>query len=194
MSIRHIANSILPTRFGEFEIHAFIDENNKEHVALVKNSGEQAPAVRIHSKCFTGDTLASMRCDCRDQLEASLEYISKHGGIFIYLDQEGRGIGLTNKIKAYALQDAGLDTVEANYNLGFEDDLREYKIAADILSYLGAKKIKLLTNNPKKMKNLEMNGIEVIGRIPVSIKPNKFNKVYMETKKEKLEHLIETDD
>ena len=192
MTVRHIATSILPTKFGEFVIHAFVDGEKKEHIALIKHKRtgkNDAVAVRIHSKCLTGDTLASMRCDCRDQLESSLNYINKNGGIVVYLDQEGRGIGLSNKIKAYALQDAGLDTIEANYNLGFDGDLRDYKNAADILKYLGVNRINLLTNNPKKIKNLETNGIEIVTRIPIMIKPNKFNKRYMKTKKDKMRHL-----
>ena len=192
MSIKHIANSVLPTRFGEFVIHAFVDEDKKEHIVLVKDKkGLVTPAVRLHSKCFTGDTLGSMKCDCRDQLEMAMRYISDKGGILIYLDQEGRGIGLANKIKAYSLQDAGFDTVEANYNLGFEDDLRDYKTAAEILKYFGAARIRIITNNPRKIKNLEGNGIEIAERIPLKTKSNKFNKGYMKTKKEKLKHLIE---
>jgi len=153
-------------------------------------SGESEEVnVRIHSKCLTGDTFCSLRCDCRAQLEASLELIGKEGGILIYLDQEGRGIGLSNKIKAYALQEHGRDTVDANIELGFDADLRDYGVARSILNFLRIKKIKLITNNPNKMKELEGDGIEIIERIPLNTEPNKFNKHYLETKKKKMGHL-----
>ena len=203
-----IAESFLPTKFGDFKLMAFKCEGS-EHLALVKGeldeieiskggcarnrrflALENIANVRVHSKCLTGDTFASKRCDCREQLEASLKYISDKGGVLIYLDQEGRGIGLANKIKAYALQDTGYDTVEANKQLGFEDDHRDFKVAAEILHFLKIKKIKLLTNNPDKMRGLEDNGISV-ERIPLIIKPNKHNRKYIETKKNKMNHLIE---
>lgn len=184
-----IAESILPTKFGEFKLLAFKCEGG-EHLALVKGELGEIVNVRVHSKCLTGDTFCSLRCDCHEQLETSLKYISDKSGVLIYLDQEGRGIGLINKIKAYALQDAGYDTVEANKQLGFEDDHRDFKIAAEILHYLRIKKIRLLTNNPEKMKGLEDNGITV-ERIPLIIKPNKHNKRYMDTKKNKMNHLID---
>ncbi|MBS3067419.1 GTP cyclohydrolase II [Candidatus Micrarchaeota archaeon] len=184
-----IAESFLPTKFGEFKILAFKCADG-EHIALVKGEIGDRVNVRVHSKCLTGDTFCSMRCDCHEQLEASLKYISENGGVLIYLDQEGRGIGLANKIKAYALQDTGYDTVEANKKLGFENDHRDFKIAAEILHYLEIKKIRLLTNNPEKMKGLEDNGITV-ERIPLIIKPNKHNKKYLETKAKKMNHMIE---
>lgn len=192
MSITFFSKAKLPTRFGDFEVHLFQESNGKEHLVLAKGKLDRNNAVnvRVHSKCLTGDTFASLRCDCRDQFELSLAYIAKYDGVLIYLDQEGRGIGLSNKIKAYALQDNGLDTVEANRQLGFEDDQRNFKVAADILHYFGLKRIKLITNNPKKMVGLEDNGIKV-ERIPLIIKPNKHNKKYMETKKKKLNHILD---
>ena len=192
MKTKLVANSILPTRFGTFTIYAFIDSGGKEHVALAKGKIKKKAAVpvRVHSRCLTGDTLASMRCDCRDQLEMAMKYVNRHGGIIVYLDQEGRGIGLNNKIKAYALQDAGMDTVEANYNLGFEEELRDYCVAAEILKILGVKTIKLLTNNPAKIIDLEHHGVKIAERIPLITKPNRYNRKYMETKRKKMNHLI----
>ncbi len=183
------AQAKLPTRFGDFEVYAFVD-NGREHIALVHGNISGSVNVRIHSKCLTGDTFASLRCDCRDQLERSLNYISKNGGILIYLDQEGRGIGLANKIKAYSLQDKGSDTVEANNQLGFDDDLRDYGAAATILKSLGVTTVALLTNNPDKTKSLESHGIAVSRRIPLVVKANPHNKGYIETKKSKMNHLI----
>jgi 3,4-dihydroxy 2-butanone 4-phosphate synthase/GTP cyclohydrolase II len=147
--------------------------------------------VRIHSQCFTGDTLFSLRCDCGEQLEKSMEIISKHGsGILIYLSQEGRGIGLANKIKAYQLQDQGLDTVEANHALGFSSDGRNYQMAANILKDLGVTKIMLITNNPDKIEQLKNNGITIVKRIPLKITANTVNKGYLLTKKQKMGHLL----
>ena len=147
--------------------------------------------VRIHSECLTGDALGSLRFDCRDQLEYSLTYLgTKDTGILLYMRQEGRGIGLGNKIKAYQLQDTGLDTVEANMHLGFDDDLRDYATAAEILKMLNVRSIVLMTNNPAKLKNLKENGITITGRIPVVVKPNKHNTNYLNTKKQKMNHLI----
>ncbi|MEK6981882.1 MAG: GTP cyclohydrolase II [Candidatus Micrarchaeota archaeon] len=189
------ATSTLPTRSGEFIIKVFSDSSKKEHVVLVKGEikSDQTINVRIHSKCFTGDTLTSLRCDCREQLEFSMEYIQKNCGILIYLDQEGRGIGLSNKIKAYALQDKGRDTVQANQDLGFGADLRDYNVAVQILSTLGIKQINILTNNPEKLSGLENHGIKIVKRIPINIEPNKYNKKYLETKKNKMGHLSEQD-
>lgn len=186
------ATSKLPTRFGRFIIKVFVDTDKKEHVALIKGElkKNRITNVRLHSKCFTGDTLTSLRCDCREQLEFAMKYINKHHGIVLYLDQEGRGIGLANKVKAYALQDGGLDTVEANEKLGFAYDLRDFRVAASILKMLGVNSVNLLTNNPGKIKGLEENGIKIETRIAVQIKPNKFNKKYLETKRKKLGHLI----
>lgn len=191
--IEHIAEAFFPSRFGKFIIHAFREED-KTHVALVRCSSHKHPKavpVRIHSRCLTGDTLTSLRCDCRNQLEGALKYLEKKRcGVFIYLDQEGRGIGLGNKIKAYALQDKGLDTVEANVHLGFDEDIRDYAAAAEILKYFGINKIALLTNNPKKIEDLEKNGIEIAKRIPLVMKPTKYNRRYLKTKKEKMRHII----
>jgi len=189
--MKHVADADFPTKFGKFRIHAFVDEKGGEHVALVKGDVSDSVVVRVHSKCLTGDTFYSLRCDCRQQLEKALEAVGKEeNAIFIYLDQEGRGIGLANKIKAYSLQDEGKDTVDANLELGFCDDLRNYSTAAGILSYFKIKKIKLLTNNPRKIKGLEENGIEIIERIPLVIEPNGHNKDYLETKRKKLDHMI----
>lgn len=189
--MKHIAKALLPTQFGAFTVHAFVDGKGKEHLALVKcvHPKHTAVPVRVHSKCLTGDTLMSKRCDCRDQLEAAIKYIAKKKcGILIYLDQEGRGIGLANKISAYALQDQGMDTVEANIKLGFKDDMRDFSIAAKILEYFQIKEISLLTNNPNKIAVLEENGIKVVERIPLIMKTNKYNEKYIKTKKEKLGH------
>lgn len=187
--IKFVATAILPTCFGKFNIYAFVDKDGKEHTALVKGNLRQPIAVRIHSKCFTGDTLCSLRCDCKAQLEESLRIISRSGGMLIYLDQEGRGIGLPNKIKAYALQENGKDTVEANIALGFAPDLRDYSAAVEILEFFNIEKIKLITNNPEKLDGLGENGINVVERIPLKIKPNRFNKEYLKTKKKKMGHL-----
>jgi GTP cyclohydrolase II len=147
--------------------------------------------VRIHSRCLTGDALTSKRCDCRAQLETSMRYLETHKcGMLIYLDQEGRGIGLANKIKAYALQDQGMDTVEANLKLGFDEDQRDFTIATDILKYFGVKEIELLTNNPNKVRVVGWHGIKVVRRIPLVIKPTKYNAKYLETKKKKMNHLL----
>jgi GTP cyclohydrolase II len=185
--IEFIAKSKIPTKFGDFEIYAF-KEGNDEHIVLSNKEPKNEMLVRVHSKCFTGDTLGSLRCDCREQLEASMAQIGKEGGMLIYLDQEGRGIGLANKIKAYSLQDKGMDTVDANKQLGFHDDDRNYKVAAKIIEYFKIRKIKLLTNNPNKMRGIEENGITV-ERIPLNILPNKHNEKYLKTKREKLDHL-----
>ena len=191
--MKKIADAFFPTRYGKFTIHAFVDEDGGEHIALTRctHAGHDEVPVRVHSRCLTGDTLTSKRCDCHDQLEASLRYLErKKCGMLIYLDQEGRGIGLSNKIKAYALQDKGMDTVEANVHLGFGEDSRDYGAAADILKFFGVKKIALLTNNPKKIQDLERHGIKVVKRIPLVTKPNKYNKKYLETKKEKMNHFL----
>ncbi len=192
--IKHIGEADFPTRHGNFRIHSFVDSKHREHVALVTkelplNMGEVP--VRIHSQCLTGDTLGSLRCDCGNQLERAMEYIAKKGmGVLIYLDQEGRGIGLANKIKCYQLQDSGLDTVEANLELGFREDLRTYESAAGILDYFGVKNVALLTNNPEKIKDLEQHGIRVVKRVPLIPKVNGYNSNYLKAKKEKLNHMI----
>jgi len=192
--MKESAQAFLPTRYGMFRVHAFVGDDKKEHVALVRceHKPHDGMPVRVHSRCLTGDTLTSLRCDCRDQLEAAMRFFEKQKcGMLIYLDQEGRGIGLANKIKAYALQDQGMDTVEANVHLGFGGDLRDYKIAADILKSFGISEIKLLTNNPKKITDLERHGINVAKRIPLVTKPNRYNKKYLETKREKMNHMLE---
>lgn len=193
-SVSKISEASLPTKFyGEFKIVVFREKNNgKEHAAVIKGDikGDKMPC-RIHSKCLTGDTFHSLRCDCGEQLEFSLNHIQKKGrGLLIYLDQEGRDIGLANKIKAYKLQEEGYDTAEANKKLGFKEDERSFKVAADILKILGVKSVLLLTNNPEKIKDLEKNGITVEKRIPIEIKPTKQNEFYLKTKKEKLGHLL----
>lgn len=192
--VTKLASAAFPTRFGNFSIYAFQDSKNKEHIALVRGevSGKENVPVRIHSECLTGDCLGSLRCDCRDQLEYSLKYLGKQKrGILLYMRQEGRGIGLGNKIKAYQLQDKGMDTVEANIHLGFDEDLRDYSTAAQILKVFNVKSVALLTNNPAKVQDLKENGIFITKRIPVVIKPNKYNTEYLNTKKKKMNHLIE---
>ena len=193
-NIVELASSNFPTRSGDFRIHAFQDKEGKEHIALVRGNikGKTRVPVRIHSECLTGDSLGSLRCDCRDQLEYSLNYLGQQEtGVLLYLRQEGRGIGLGNKIRAYQLQDSGLDTVEANLHLGFDKDLRDYSIAADILKMLGVDSVLLLTNNPAKVQDLQENGIKIEGRIPVIVKPNKYNAHYLKTKEKKLNHLLD---
>jgi len=193
--VRLVAMAELPTRFGDFHIVAF--ENNrdgKEHVAITKGDviGASDVPVRVHSECLTGDAIGSLRCDCRDQLEAALIAIGKmERGIVLYLRQEGRGIGLTNKVRAYSLQDDGLDTVEANLALGFRDDERDYAVAAHMLMSLKVESIKLMTNNPKKIAQLTQYGINVTDRIPHIMQPNDHNRFYLETKATKSGHLID---
>lgn len=177
----------LPTKFGEFKIQSF-KEGEKEHLAIFTEAYHDNPIVRIHSECLTGDALGSLKCDCGDQLDYALSRIAKEGGMILYLRQEGRNIGLLNKVNAYALQDTGLDTVEANHQLGFADDERSYEIVEFILNHFGIKKIKLLTNNPKKIESLE--GIEITQRLPIMIEANKHNKNYLQIKKEKMGHLF----
>lgn len=194
---RIVASAKLPSRFGDFTIVAFTNSNDrKEHVAVVKGDvrGHENVPVRLHSECLTGDVLGSYRCDCRDQLEAGLKFIGEQErGILLYLRQEGRGIGLINKIRAYALQDKGLDTVEANHALGFHDDERDYAFAAEMLKALGVKSIQLMSNNPKKLRGLRENGIVITRRIPHSQPANPHNQHYLETKVRKSGHLIEPD-
>jgi 3,4-dihydroxy 2-butanone 4-phosphate synthase/GTP cyclohydrolase II len=166
--------------------------DKKEHVALVKGdlSGDEIPIVRVHSECLTGDVFGSMRCDCGSQLHESMKIINKHGcGVLLYMRQEGRGIGLANKIHAYELQDQGMDTVEANVALGFAPDLRDYGIGAQILAELGVHKMKLLTNNPCKVVGLQGYGLDIEERLPIHFETNEHNEKYMSTKKEKMGHI-----
>ncbi|MFT4977631.1 MAG: GTP cyclohydrolase II [Myxococcota bacterium] len=187
------ASASMPSRFGDFSVHAFLASDGQEYGAVVKGdvAGMVDVPVRLHSECFTGDIMGSLRCDCRDQLEAALTFIGEsERGAVIYLRQEGRGIGLINKIRAYALQDGGLDTVEANAALGFPDDLRQYGVAAQIICALKIDSVRLLTNNPRKWAGLTENGVTVSGRIPLKIAPNRHNAAYLQTKKNKSGHLL----
>jgi GTP cyclohydrolase II len=193
--VRIAAIAELPTRFGNFHIITFWNKRDeKDHAAIVQGDptdAEDVP-VRIHSECLTGDALGSLRCDCRDQLITSLQTISQmETGIVLYMRQEGRGIGLINKIRAYGLQDYGYDTVDANLALGFKDDQREYSTAAHMLMSLKVKSIRLMTNNPRKLNDLQAHGIKVTGRMPLVIPPNSYNEFYLHTKAEKSGHLID---
>ncbi|TVQ91686.1 MAG: GTP cyclohydrolase II [Deltaproteobacteria bacterium] len=191
--IRIGASAQLPSRHGGFTVVAFESIDGKEHGAVIKGDvvGQRGVPLRIHSECFTGDVMGSLKCDCREQLEAALDYIGQQEfGVVLYLRQEGRGIGLVNKIRAYALQDAGLDTVEANHALGFQDDERRYDIAAQMIEELGIESVRLITNNPQKVQGLRSNGIEVDGRIPHRMEPNPHNERYLRTKKHKSGHLL----
>jgi 3,4-dihydroxy 2-butanone 4-phosphate synthase/GTP cyclohydrolase II len=194
--VTKIEEADLPTRYGDFRIAVFEDAIHREHyIALLKGaiSPEEPILVRAHSQCLTGDTLGSSRCDCGEQLERSLTLIAEAGrGVLLYfLNHEGRGIGLTNKIRAYAVQDHGADTVEANTRLGFKPDQRDYGIGAQILVSLGVKKIRLITNNPRKFVGLAGYGLEIVERVPVEIQPNASNREYLRTKKEKMGHILD---
>lgn len=190
--MRKTAQAALPTKYGTFTIIVYKTHDGCEHVVLTKPGNKKQPLlVRIHSQCLTGDTFLSLKCDCREQLHESMKMIQAKGsGLIIYLNQEGRGIGLTNKIKAYRLQEKGLDTVEANEALGFAPDARDYKIAAAILRDLDIGKIILLTNNPGKINQLNEYDITVVKRTPLQVKPNDINKSYLLTKKRKLGHKL----
>jgi GTP cyclohydrolase II len=194
-SLSVAAKAVLPTKFGKFSIYGFEGRGPQEEgVALVRGklNGRVAPLVRVHSQCLTGDVLTSLRCDCRAQLELSLKKISEApSGILLYLPQEGRGIGLMNKLRAYELQDGGMDTVEANESLGFAADAREYEFPAKILKKLGATRIRLLSNNPDKIRQLESAGIRVVERVPCQPRLSKISRAYLQTKKRKMGHLLE---
>ncbi|MFZ5756903.1 MAG: GTP cyclohydrolase II [Pseudomonadota bacterium] len=194
MTIHYIESARLPTPFGEFALHGFEDEETgKEHVMLTLGDvGNGEPVLtRIHSECLTGDALFSLRCDCGPQLEAAMERIGQEGrGIILYLRQEGRGIGLTNKIRAYRLQDEGKDTVEANVHLGFDADLRDYSLCKLMLDTVGVKRLRLMTNNPRKMDALKALGFDCVERVPHEVGANPHNERYLQIKRGKLGHLL----
>lgn len=192
--IKEVAEANFPNKFGEFKIKGF--ENNlddKCHVAVIKGDvkDKENVLVRLHSECLTGDVLGSMRCDCGEQLAAAMKRIEEEGqGVLVYLRQEGRGIGLANKLRAYELQDQGCNTIEANEKLGFPADMRDYRIGAEILKALGVKSVRLLTNNPLKLDGLDEYGIKVVERVPVKIKANPYDKDYLQIKKEQMGHML----
>ncbi|HRB80573.1 MAG TPA: GTP cyclohydrolase II [Niabella sp.] len=190
--IEEIVRVKMPTKYGDFILVAFKDKNsNNEHLALIKGEWEKDDPVlvRVHSSCFTGDILSSLRCDCGDQLHAAMEMVEKEGtGVILYMNQEGRGIGLMNKLKAYKLQEEGLDTVEANLHLGFKMDERDYGVGAQILRHLNVTKLRLMSNNPKKRIGLIGYGLSVVENVPIVISPNEHNEKYLNTKREKLGH------
>jgi GTP cyclohydrolase II len=192
--VQLVAHAHLPSRFGDFELYGFYDaREDKEHTAMVHGdvAGKRGIPLRVHSECHTGDVLGSLRCDCRDQLEAALRYVGQQeAGAVLYLRQEGRGIGLLNKIKAYRLQELGLDTVEANLYLGYPDEARDYKVAAKMLSLLGIESIRLLTNNPDKIEKLSQAGVAIDGRIPIVIPPNEYDEGYLAVKRDKMRHIL----
>jgi 3,4-dihydroxy 2-butanone 4-phosphate synthase/GTP cyclohydrolase II len=197
LCLRIVALANFPSKYGSFKIVAF--ENNKDgkdHIMVIKGNVESAENVltRVHSSCVTGDVLGSLRCDCGDQLKEALRMIEQEGqGVLLYMQQEGRGIGLTNKIKAYMYQDKGIDTYDANLLLGFPPDQRTYELAAAMLKKFRIASVRLMTNNPQKIRDLEEFGVKIKARIPIEISPNKFNRFYLETKKEKFEHILSLD-
>ena len=193
--VREVVRAKMPTQCGDFELVGFENDiDHKDHIALVKGkiNPDEPTLVRVHSECLTGDVFASRRCDCGDQLTRAMQMIEEEGkGVIVYMRQEGRGIGLINKLKAYHLQEKGMDTVEANVQLGFAPDLRDYGIGAQILVYLGVRKMRLMTNNPKKMIGLEGYQLEIVDRVPIEIEPSDVNMHYLKAKKEKMGHILE---
>ncbi len=193
--IEEIVRVDMPTKYGHFKLVAFQEKNSSnEHLALIKGEWEKDEPVltRVHSSCFTGDILGSLRCDCGDQLHKAMQMVEEEGkGVILYMNQEGRGIGLLNKLKAYRLQEKGMDTVEANLHLGFQMDQRDYGIGAQILRYLGISKLRLMSNNPKKRVGLIGYGLEIVGNVPIKSKPNPHNEKYLKTKRDKLGHELE---
>jgi 3,4-dihydroxy 2-butanone 4-phosphate synthase/GTP cyclohydrolase II len=192
--IEEIVRVDMPTKFGHFKLIAFLEKNtNNEHLALIKGewTADEPVLVRVHSSCFTGDILGSFRCDCGEQLHEALQLVEKEGqGVILYMNQEGRGIGLVNKLKAYKLQEEGMDTVEANLHLGFPMDKRDYGVGAQILRYLGISKLRLISNNPRKRAGLDGYGLEIVETVPIEIHPNPHNEKYLMTKRDKLGHDI----
>jgi GTP cyclohydrolase II len=192
--IRLYAEAQLPTPYGEFAVYVFrTDRDDKEHIALTMGDVKSGRGllVRVHSECLTGESFHSLRCDCNDQLDKSMKMIAQAGrGIVVYLRQEGRGIGLGNKVRAYALQDKGLDTNEANHQLGFDADERDYHVAVAILKFFDIRSLLLITNNPEKIRDLKEHGIEIIQRVPIEIEPNKYSCDYLRTKRDKSGHML----